>query len=130
MAGKVVKIRRTSSEDASCGNDFEKDREADMEKLWKLVTYQGKKLHEWFARALEDEEARASLLKIFKFRKGDGGILVPEIPTFNYFEVLKPKSPKELRAMLAGAKIDDPDGGGESSSDSGEGGEADESVPF
>ena len=128
--GKVVKVRRTSSEDASCGNDFEKDREADLEKLWKLITYQGKKIHEWFARALEDEDARASLLKVFNFRKGDGGVLVPEIPTFNYFEVLKPKTPKELRAFLAGAKIDDPDGDSSSSSGSGTDGEADENVPF
>jgi len=127
LQGKVVKIRRTSSEDASCGNDFEKLREADLEKLWKIVTYQGRNISEWFEAAKDNEEERAKLVRVFNFRKGDGGMLIPEVPTFNYFEILKPKTPKELRRFLAGVTIDDDD---DNSSSGGSAGEADEKVPF
>jgi hypothetical protein len=135
LANKVIKVRRTSAKDASVGNDFTMDREADMEKLWSLVTYKGKKLSEQFGKALEDEEERTNLLRNFAFEKGEGGVLVPKIPTFNYWEILKPKAPQEMRTFLKSGKVEDPDAdsnaatGGAATATGGDGG-ADESIPF
>ena len=128
MAGKVIKVRRTSDKDASVGNDFTLDREADMEKLWGLATYKGKKLCEQFEEASQDEDKRHLLSKIFSFQKGEGGVWLPKLPTFNYWEVLKPKSPSEMRTLLKSGRVEDP-ANTESTSGGGDGA-ADENVPF
>jgi hypothetical protein len=128
MTGKVIKIRRTSSDDASVGNDFTLDRDADMEKLWALATYKGKKIADLYAKALEDEDERHRLSKTFAFKKGENGVWLPEVPTFNYWEVLKPKTPSEMRTFLKAGGVEDPN---DSASPSGGGeGKADENVPF
>lgn len=130
ITGKVIKVRRTSSKDASVGNDFTVDREADMEKLWSLATYKGKKISELFEKATQDEEDRAALLRTFAFEKGEGGLLLPKVPTFNYWEVLKPKSPQDMRTFLKSGKVEDPDADSSGPAATGGDGAADENIPF
>jgi len=132
LAGRIYKVGRTDNNAPGVGNDYEYDREADMEKLFKVANYKGKKLGELFRSEKEDEITR--LKKTFKLAT-DGGALVHKVVPFNYFEVLRPKSPKDLRDVLKGAKIEkDDDGfGGGNKSDGGSGGggqKADDDIPF
>lgn len=130
LAGKAIKITRTDNEkSANIGDVFDFDREVDMAKLWDVVMYQGKLLKEHFAEALEDEEKRAWLTRTFNFKKGEGGALLPEVPTFNYMELLKPMTPAQLRDFFGGAFVEESSFGGGSKSSSG-GASVDEDVPF
>ncbi len=133
LAGKAINVRRTDDKNSpSIGDVFDLEKEVDMEKLWDHVMYQGKLLKERFGKALEDDDARAHLTRTFNFRRGEGGALVPGVPTFNYMQLLKPKSPAEIRAFLAGANVEDPNNDNKSSfGSSGAGdGAADENIPF
>ena len=128
-------MRRTDSKSASVGNDFTFDREADMEKLWKLANYKGKKISELFEKATQNEDERNKLLRTFDFEKGESGELLPQVPAFNYMNLLEPKRPSEMRAHLSAGRIQDPDSDAGSVSSkgtnsSGSAGEADEDVPF
>lgn len=132
LAGRVYRVSRTDGNAPGIGNDYEYDREADFEKMFKVANYKGKKLAELFKAEKEDELAR--LKKTFKLQM-EGGSILPRVPVFNYWEVLKPKSPKDLRDVLRGAKIekdDDSSGGGGSKSGEGGGGggKADDDIPF
>ncbi len=129
LAGKALKVRRTGSKEASVGNDFTLAREADLDKLWKLATYKGNKIHELFEKATQSEEERAKLTRIFDFAKGDKGELLPQLPSFNYMSILEPKRPSEMRAFLNAGRVEDPDADSGSSNATGTG-EADTSVPF
>jgi hypothetical protein len=133
IAGKAINVRRTDEQKSpAVGNVFDMEKEIDMDKLWDHVMYQGKLLKEHFAEALENDAKRVSLTNTFNFKRGDNGVLLPGVPTFNYMNLLKPKTPAELRTFLAGAQVDDPDNNSSSTtSSSGVGdGAADESIPF
>ena len=136
IAGKAINVRRTDEEKSpAVGNVFDMEKEIDMDKLWDHVMYQGKLIKDLFAEALEDDAKRATLTSTFNFKRGDGGILIPGVPTFNYMNLLKPKTPAELRTFLAGSLVESPDfgpGSGSGTSDrSGAGdGAADENIPF
>lgn len=130
LAGKSINIRRTDDKHSpSIGDVFDYDKDVDMAKLWDHVMYQGKLLKDRFAEALEDDEKRAQLTRTFNFKRGKDGALLPGVPTFNYMEILRPKTPAQLRELLAGVTVDAPDG--DSSDPAGAGdGAADEEVPF
>jgi hypothetical protein len=134
LAGKVIKVRRTDGKSASVGNDFTLDREADLEKLWGLANYKGKKIADLFEKATQDEDERAKLLRTFEFQKGENGELLPQLPVFNYMNLLNPKRPAEMRAHLNAGRISDPDSDNDSgtsgTNSSGSAGEADENIPF
>lgn len=135
LSGKALKVRRTDSKSASVGNDFTLDRDADMDKLWKLANYKGKKISELFEKATQNEDERNKLLKTFDFARGEKGELLPQLPAFNYMNLLEPKRPAEMRAHLSAGRIQDPDSdnGNNASSgtnSSGSAGSADEDVPF
>jgi len=135
IAGKAINVRRTDEEKSpACGNVFDFEKEIDMTKLWDHVMYQGKLIKDLFAEALENDTKRATLTRTFNFKRGENGVLIPGVPTFNYMSLLKPKTPAELRAFLAGATVDSPDFPSDNNSTpdkSGAGdGAADESIPF
>jgi hypothetical protein len=132
FAGKLFSVMRVDKESPSCGDEFEVVREVDMAKLFTLANYKGKKIAEWFSKGV-DEETIKGLQNIWKCEVVEGK-LVPKLVPFNYFKLLHPLPPKDMRAVLNGSQIekreDDFGGGGGGSAPSGGKGSADESVPF
>lgn len=124
LAGCLYKATREDNKSPSIGDEFEYLKDADMGKLFQLANYAGKKLSDLFAKASEDPANLARLQKVFALKLDPQGRPLPQIPQFNYMELLKPKSTKDLRDMLKGNVEKDEDSG----SSSGHG--ADEQVPF
>lgn len=123
LAGCLYKATREDQKSPSIGDEFEFQKEADMGKLFALANFGGKKLTDLFAKASDDPANLARLQKAFALKLDAQGRPLPQIPMFNYLEVLKPRSPKDLRDMLKGNVEKD-----DNSSSSSAG--ADESVPF
>lgn len=111
-------------------------------KLYNLVTFRGEFLSKLVDEARKDAKARERFLRTFDPRTctDDGtpqGQIVAKIPTFNFYQLLSPLQPKEVRVELAGAmsrgKDDKNDSGGNDEfsqgSESGGGGDSDD-VPF
>jgi hypothetical protein len=134
LAGRVYKVGRTDKQSPGCGNDFEFDRDADLQKLFGVTEYKGKKLSELFKSDKPEEIEK--LKKLFNLRM-EGTAIMPRLVPFNYFGVLQPKSPKEMRDLLRGAKFekgdfddDDKSSSSSSSGDKGGGRKEDDDVPF
>jgi hypothetical protein len=134
LIGTMWKFTREDSTSPVCGDDWEFTRDVDMDKMFPFVNYRGKKLEELWAEAEEKPESMARLQRIFKIKPNDEGKLPRQIVPFNYFELLKPKAPKDMRLLLGGVQAEDDDdskGGGRSSSNSGGGGTVkQDNVPF
>lgn len=129
LIGAMYKVTRETDQSPACGDDFEYLREADLSKLFDLVNYKGKKLAEHFAKADSDPVVQHMLKQTFNLRLGDDNKVLPKISPFNYYSLFEPKSAKEVRSMLHGAKIeswDDDDKGAKPGAGTG----ADEEVPF
>ena len=132
LKGRVFRVTRTDENTPGCGNDFEFERDVeDPTKLFHQVSYKGKKLSELFAKAESNPEEMEKLKKIFDLKIVDGKI-AREVPKFNYFEVLKPKNPRELREMLRGARIAGKTKKGKAATggDTGGGSRPDDDIPF
>lgn len=131
LAGRVYRVSRTDDKSPGIGNDYEFDRDADLEKLFQAVNYKGKKLRDLMRSDKPEELAR--IKKTFNVSFDKEGSIVPKLVPFNYQDVLKPKSPKELRDVLRGVKIerddDRPAGGGTGTTEGG-GKRDDDDVPF
>lgn len=130
LVGALYTVVRTDSKSPSCGDDFEFIREADLTKLFQVANYKGKKLPELYSKLGDNPENMERMKAVFQLQLDDKGVVVPKIVPFNYYEVLKPKSPKEIREMLRGAKVDSGGGGGEGDDGDKATGGADEAVPF
>lgn len=132
LAGRVYKVQRTDDSSPGVGNDFEFDRDADIEKLLTKVNYKGKKLVELMRTEKPDDLIRLMNVFSLKVREGVVGSANPSmlIPTFNYLEILKPKSPKELRTVLRGARIEKRNGSSTGSSSDDSSNKSDDPVPF
>ena len=126
MAGCLYRLARDGKEDPSIGGEAEFVREVDMEKLFPLALYKGKKLVELMDKAESSPESLPILQKLFQLEMEEGSILRKLVP-INYFEQLHPMSVKDFRTAMGSAEKDQ-DGGG-SSRGSG-GAKADERVPF
>lgn len=131
LVGCIYKVTREDDKSPNCGDDFEFVREAQLDKLFDVTNYKGKKLADLFGKAGEDPTQMNILKKTFNLLVGDDQKPISKIPTFNYYSLFEPKSPKDLRTLLAGAKVerwdDDADPGAAPKS---AGGGADEDVPF
>jgi len=131
LIGTMWKLTREDNNAASIGDDWDFQRDVDMAKMFDFVNYRGTKLIELWEKAEEDPEAMERLCRVFQIKPGEDGKLPRIIPPFRYFEVLKPKTPKELRLILGAVQEDDDDTGGRSSGGGGGGGAAKEdTVPF
>ena len=132
LAGRVYRVGRTDKQSPGCGNDFEFDRDADLAKLFQVTEYKGKKLSEMFKSDKPEDVER--LKKLFNV----GNSVAPRLVPFNYYSVLQPKTPKELREVLRGAKFDKSafdDADNKSDKDKDEDGKntqrkADDDIPF
>ena len=123
LIGCMFNVHRDSVDDANCGGEFEFKREADLEKLFKLVNYKGKKLTELYKEAAEKPETMKRLQDTFQLTLDSSGLIVPKAYSFNYMHVLAPKEPKEIRQML-GAFTPETAANGEAEAPS------DDAIPF
>lgn len=130
LVGCMFKVFRDTDEDPNCGSEYEFAREADLDKLFKVVNYKGKKLSEIYETATKDPKQMELLKETFQLPFDADGQLLPKVPIFNYYTLLAPKEPSELRQLLGAAQLDteSPSGahgtGASSSSSSGD------QIPF
>lgn len=131
LAGCLYKATREDEKSPNVGDEFEFTRTVDMEKLFQVANYKGKKLSDLFAKA-SDQPNQDRLRKIFNIKVGADGKVVNEIPAFSYMDLLRPKSMKDLKEALKNVEEKDPSPGGSntpSTKSSGPSG-ADNDVPF
>lgn len=102
FVGSLYTVIRSDEKSPSCGDDFEFKRAVDMDKLFDLANYRGKRLVDLYNKARQDDIAMEALKKVFKLEFDANGNLLDKIVPFNYMELLKPKTPKELRDLLKG----------------------------
>lgn len=135
IIGGMFKVYRDTVDDPNCGGEFEFQREADMEKLFKVANYKGKKLSDLYKEAQEKPEVMARLKDTFQLVINDKGIIEPRIFPFNYYALLAPKDPKEVRQIVGGATVGDSsrsNGSGPKGSEGGgaNDGPSDDEIPF
>lgn len=102
LIGRLYKVVRETDKSPSVGDEYEFTRDVDMNKLFELVTYKGKKLVDLYAQADDSPEAFAKLSRIFAISKGPDGKVVRKIAPFRYDAVFAPKMAREIRETLAG----------------------------
>lgn len=129
LIGAMFRVTRDTSDDPNCGNDFEFVREADLEKLFAVANYRGKKLPDLYKEAAEKPDVLARLKEVFQLSLDSNGVIVPKIFPFNYYDLLAPKDPKEVRAML-GSYVPEAEDGGTGGGGGAGYGSADDSIPF
>lgn len=105
LAGHLYRTTREDKMSPSCGDEWEWQREADMAKLFDIANYRGKVLPELWAEAEADPKKMESLMRTFQIKPLEGK-LPRVVPPFNYYELLKPKDPQDLRILLGGAQTD------------------------
>lgn len=106
LAMTRFRVHRDSDKDPATGGEFERLSEVkDNAKLFELVNYRGKKLKDLFDQAEADPEFMTRLSRIFQLTKEEGGKLVRVVPAFNYEEVLKPRPPAAIKALLRGVTV-------------------------
>lgn len=109
LIGCMYRAAREDDKSSSCGDEFEFQRKVDMDKLFAAAAYKGKKLVDMWDAAESDGEKMVALQRTFQVKPDANGKLPRVVPLFNYLEVLKPKSPAELRILLGAAEV----GGGD-----------------
>jgi len=130
MKGTKWVLTREDSSSPTCGDDWDYQRDIEMKKLFEFANYRGKKLVDLWSEAEADPAAMARVQRIFKVAPGDDGTLPREIPCFNYFEILKPRPPKEVRLILGAVEKDDDSSSGGSSYGSRVSTPKEDDVPF
>lgn len=126
LVGRLYKVTRETDKSPAVGDDYEFVREVDMNKLFDLAVYRGKKLTELFDTANVDEAGFQKLARTFSVMKGPDGKVPRKLVPFNYLKLYAPKTPNEIKALLQGYTPSDDDRGGNSGGSKG----ADENVPF
>lgn len=127
LIGARFKITRDSADHANVGNDYEFVDTADLDKLFKLATYKGKKIADLYKEAMEKPEVLKRLEDTFQLSKADG-VVLPKLAAFNYFELLKPREPREVRSLVSGAELDSDSSSGSFGSTSSK--PQDDDIPF
>jgi hypothetical protein len=120
LAGHLWRFTRDSDKDPAVGGDYEYVREVDLEKLFTLALYKGKKISEMFDKAEANSDSMKVLEKLFKIEK-EGDTLVRKLVPINYYQQLHPLSVGDMRAAMNGVS---PGG------DQTEGARVDTSIPF
>jgi hypothetical protein len=102
----MYKATREDAKSPSVGDEFEFVREVDLSKVFEAAMYRGKKLSEFFAAAaLAGEDGLQKLKNVFQLSLDEEGKPVKKVTPFNYFEVLKPKTSKDLKIFLSNATV-------------------------
>jgi len=108
LVAAMYKSTRESSDSASVGDELEFQRSVDLEKLFSVTNYRGKKLSDLWDEAEANGEAMVKIQRTFAIKPVEGK-LARVVPAFNYMEVLKPRAPQELRLALGQVEQDDSD---------------------
>lgn len=131
LVGAMFKGYRDSDKLPSCGDEFEFIKEVDLAKVFEFANYRGQKLSELYAKANTDPSVMDFVKRTFSVQLDDKGKIIPKIYPFNYLEILKPKTPDEIKAFLAGQDLS---GGGDNkpaeSKPADSGAAASDDVPF
>lgn len=122
IVGRLYKVVRETDKSPAVGDDYEFTRDVDLAKLFDLATYKGKKLVDLFAQADDDPTFFARLSRVFAISKGTDGKVVRKLVPFRYDAIFAPKTPKEIKELLAGFASEE--------SGAAAGGSADEEIPF
>ena len=128
LAGSMYRASRYDPKSPSVGEDFDFQKVVKLSDVFPYANYNGKKLVDMWAKAESDPEAMANLKLLFKVKVLENGKLEASVPEFNYVEILKPLTPKEIRFKFANAKIQTFDNDGPSKTNNNLG--ADDNVPF
>lgn len=127
LVGAVMVCQRLEDQSPGGGDDIQFKRMADLKKLFDVVQFRGKKLKDIIAAANRDPKEADFYRKRFQAEPDSEGKFAMELRPFNYMELLKPRSPKEMKELIGSYVAPKADG----SQSSGEGGEASEDdVPF
>lgn len=115
LIGLSYNVSRDSNDDPNCGNDFSFSKEVDLDKLFKVANYRGKKLVDLYKEATENPQVLQRLKDTFQLSLDSNGNPLPKLAPFNYVSLLAPKDPRELRLILNNVVVDGP--GGDSAKD-------------
>ena len=107
LAGHLYRLTREDEKSPAVGDEWEFQREVEMPKLFELANYKGKTLPELWDAAEADEAAMERLMRVFQVKPDENGKLPRTLAPFNYYEILKPKPPSELRILMGAVQEDD-----------------------
>lgn len=134
LVGQVWTVTRATKDTASTGDDFEHVREANMEKLYTVVTFRGKNVSELITKANGHGEEAAKVRKYLahNFQIPVDGEIPAKIPVFNYMKLHEPMNAADMRKAIANAVSMGGFGNSGNSNSGGSAGpgSADETVPF
>jgi hypothetical protein len=125
MAGRMYRVTRLTDKSSNSGDDFSFLKEVDMAKLFAVANFKGKKLSELFAKAKDSPENLERLRQTFQIIT-NGSEVEQRLVPFNYMNLLKPRAPKDIAALLRGWKMEERT---DTATDTTEGA-AEEDVPF
>jgi hypothetical protein len=111
LVGCLFQAIREDDKSPNCGDEFEYVRTANLDEVFEVANYRGKKLKEIYAKARSSAEDMERLKRVFQLSFDDKGKLLDKIVPFNYFEMLKPTHPKELRLLLKAGAVERSEGG-------------------
>jgi hypothetical protein len=106
LVGGLYRVTRYTSKSPSSGDDFERQRDADMAKLFSVANYKGQKLADLYEKAENDSAFYARLSRVFALSKGTDGRIERRIFPFRYENVFAPKAASDVREALSGYKRD------------------------
>lgn len=129
MSGTLWRMNREDNNAASIGDDWDFQRDVDMDKLFEYVNYRGSLLSELWTNAETDPEQMARIRRVFQIAPDENGKLPRVVPMFNYMEILKPKTPKDLRIHLGAVQEEEEDSYSTGAASKG-GAIKEEKVPF
>ena len=131
LIGQLYKLSRADSDAPNSGDDLDFQRAANMEALYKAVTYRGKNISEMILVANGTGDAAKKMRRYLahQFQIPDEGVIPEVIPRFNYMKLHEPMDSGDLRRAVAGAVAWNSNGarpasGGHSSAS------AEDDVPF
>jgi hypothetical protein len=109
LVGALFTVTREDDRSPTCGDDFDFQKQGDLDKLFEFACYRGERLAALWEEAEQKPDVMSRVRKTFQVEPVEGK-LPRTIPQFNYMQVLKPKPPAELKLFLAAAEKSTPSG--------------------
>lgn len=106
LVGMKFKADRTDKKSPNVGDDFEFVEKVDMTKMASIVTLWGTPLQTLYNTADSDKEQMEKLRKILELTLSKEKTVKEKIPSFNYYEQLKPRAVAELKALTKDMEAD------------------------
>ncbi len=102
LAGKMVKVKRfEGSKTLSAGDDYDVEKEVEMDKVVGYALFRGDKFLDLLNQANEDPARMVFMQSKFQLEMAENKALSKLVP-FNYLELLKPPNVREARSLMAG----------------------------